>query len=156
MVVLHPLNKLLKQNKKRCWYEACDQAFPWVKKLIAADTYLTHFDPKAPIDLAADASLYGLGVVLSHRTTSGERPIRFASRSLTKAKQDYSQLDREGLSIVWGVMKMSRLHLPEKFYAHYWKSTITRERWNLEMSTLANVLSTRGPNEKCKLRSKWY
>jgi len=68
---------------------------------------LTHFDPEAPIDLAVDASLYGLGVVLSHRSANGERPICFASTSLTKAKQDYSQLDREELSIVWGVKKMS-------------------------------------------------
>jgi len=115
--VLHPLNELLKQNKKWCWDEACDQAFAKVKQLIAAETCLTHFDPKAPIVLAADVSPYGLGVVLSHRTASGERPICFASRSLTKAEQNYSQLDREGLSIVWGVKKMSRLHLRETFYA---------------------------------------
>ena len=44
---------------------------------------------------------------MSHQTADGERPICFASRSLTKAEQNYSQLDREGLSIVWAVKKMS-------------------------------------------------
>jgi len=57
--------------------------------------------------LASDASPYGIGAVLSTSTPEGERPICFALRSLTKAEQNYSQLDREGLSIVWAVRKMS-------------------------------------------------
>jgi len=105
--VLHPLNDLLKQDKKWCWSPECDRAFSTVKQLIAADTCLTHFDATAPITLATDASGYGIGCVLSHRTADGERPICFASRSLTKAEQNYSQLDHEGLSIVWAVKKMS-------------------------------------------------
>ena len=105
--VLQPLNELLKQDKIWCWSPECDRAFKTVKQLIAADTCLTHFDVTAPITLATDASGYGIGCVLSHRTADGERPICFASRSLTKAEQNYSQLDREGLSIVWAVRKMS-------------------------------------------------
>jgi len=105
--ILHPLNELLKQEKKWCWSLECDRAFKTVKQLIAADTCLTHFDATAPITLATDASGYGIGCVLSHRTSDGERPICFASRSLTKPEKNYSQLDREGLSIVWAVKKMS-------------------------------------------------
>jgi len=32
-----------------------------------------------------------------------ERPIAFASRSLTTAENNYAQIDREALSLVWGV-----------------------------------------------------
>ena len=66
--VLHPLNKLLQKNQKWFWNEQCEQAFNKVKQMIAAYTCLTHFDPSSTIILATDASAYGIGAVLSHRT----------------------------------------------------------------------------------------
>jgi len=106
--VLYPLNQLLNKSTKWKWTVACENAFTTVKQLIASDTCLTHFDPTSPLVLSTDASPYGIGAVLAHRTADGdERPICFASRTLTKAEQNYSQLDKDGLSIVWGVQKMS-------------------------------------------------
>jgi hypothetical protein len=34
-----------------------------------------------------------------------ERPIAYASRSLSPAEKNYSQIDREALGIVWGVKR---------------------------------------------------
>ena len=105
---LHPLNELLQKGKKFVWSSDCQAAFQKVKNLIASDQVLTHYDPNLPIRLASDASPYGIGAVLSHVLTTGEeRPIAFASRTLTKAEQGYSQIDKEALAIVWAVKRFN-------------------------------------------------
>ena len=100
------LRRLLESNVKFEWCDGCEKAFRDVKTCIASDQVLTHYDPAMSLKLACDASAYGLGVVLSHVLPSGEeKPIAFASRSLSKAEKNYSQIDKEALSIVWGVQK---------------------------------------------------
>ncbi|XP_038220972.1 uncharacterized protein K02A2.6-like [Zerene cesonia] len=55
--------------------------------------------------LTTDASSVGIGAVISHVTEGGERPIAYASRALTAAERDYSQIDREALAIVFRIRK---------------------------------------------------
>jgi hypothetical protein len=107
--VLHPLHGLLQLGKKWKWSKDCERAFKTAKQLITSEEVLTHFDPSLPLRLACDASPYGIGAVLSHRMPDGtERPIAFASRSLNAAECNYAQIDREGLSLVWGVKKFNQ------------------------------------------------
>lgn len=57
--------------------------FNQLKDAITSDVILTHYDPKLPVEVAADASNYGVGGVLMHVYPDGSRqPIAFASKTL--------------------------------------------------------------------------
>lgn len=71
-------------------------------------TVLVHYDPRKPIRIACDASPVGVGVVLSHVINGQDRPIAYASRSLTKAERQYCQLEREGLAVIYGLVKFHK------------------------------------------------
>ena len=102
--VLAPLYRLLRKQVSWRWSSAEREAFQVSKDLLSSSPLLVHFDPQLPLTLACDASAYGVGAVLSHRWPDGsERPIAYASRSLSDAERNYSQLEKEGLAIVYGV-----------------------------------------------------
>ena len=103
---LHPLYKLLRKDVDWAWGVAQAKAFAASKDLLTSDKCLTHFDSSLDLTLACDASDYGLGVVLSHKMADGtERPIAYASRTLTASEQNYSQLEKEGLACIFGIKK---------------------------------------------------
>ena len=104
--LLHPLYTLLRANEKWRWSKECAQAFEKAKRLLTEAPILAHYDPERPIILATDASAYGLGAVLSQVNADGtEQPISFASRTLTASERNYSQLDKEALSLMFGVRR---------------------------------------------------
>jgi hypothetical protein len=75
-----------------------------------------HYDPALSLKLDCDASAVGIGAVLSHVMRNGEeKPIAYASRSLNKAERNYSQIEREALSIVWGIRKFNQYLCLNKF-----------------------------------------
>ena len=81
-------------------------AFQRVKDQLATAPVLCHYDPSLPLRLAGDASAYGVGAVVSHILKDGsERPIAYASRSLSVAEKNYAQLEKEASSLVFGVKK---------------------------------------------------
>jgi len=73
---------------------------------LASTPVLAHYDITQKLKLAADASLYGIGAVISHVYDNGnERPIAYASHTLSSAEKKYSQVDKEELVLIFGVQK---------------------------------------------------
>ncbi|XP_037398305.1 uncharacterized protein K02A2.6-like [Pygocentrus nattereri] len=107
--LLAPLHTLLKKEEKWSWGVKQQKAFEESKVLLQSCRVLVHYDSNKPLILACDASPYGVGAVLSHRMADGsERPIGFVSRTLSGAEKNYSQLDKEGLAVVFGVTKFHK------------------------------------------------
>ena len=104
--ILAPLYTLLGGSANWVWGRAQDMAFRKAKGLLVSTRVLVHFDPDRELIVSADASPFGIGAVLSHKFEDGlEKPIYYASRSLSAAEKGYSQLDKEGLAIVFAVKK---------------------------------------------------
>ena len=81
---LAPLYKLLKRTVQWRWIEQQEKAFTESKKLLLSSQLLVHFDPTLEIQLACDASAYGIGAVLSHKMPDGsEKPVGFVFRTLS-------------------------------------------------------------------------
>ena len=113
---LAPLYKLLQKQRRWKWGPDEEAAFSHVKDLLRSSQVLVHFDDKLPLVLSCDASPYGLGAVLTHRMENGDqRPICNASHTLTDAGKRYSQLDKEGLAIIFGVKKYHHYLYGRKF-----------------------------------------
>ncbi|XP_031347960.1 uncharacterized protein K02A2.6-like isoform X3 [Photinus pyralis] len=105
-IIMKPIYLLLKKDNGFHWNELCDRAFAEIKKLISSDKILIHFDPHKPIVVTTDASKQGIAACLAHQLDNGDlRPVAFISRTLSKAEENYSVLDKEALAIYWAVKK---------------------------------------------------
>ena len=71
-----------------------------------------------PIGLACDASAVGMGAVIYHKHVypdGSERPIAYASKTLSDSERNYSQIEHEALSIVFGIKKFHQHLYGHKF-----------------------------------------
>ena len=102
--VSKPLRQLTKKDHPFVWNEATDAAFRKIKKLITTPPVLKYYEPSEPLEPQCDASDHGLGAVL----VQGGKPVAFASCALTQAEQQYAQIEKELLAIVYGVERFQQ------------------------------------------------
>lgn len=103
--ILCPLNNLLQKEAKWEWTQVHDEAFNKIKRELASDIFLAHYNPQCKLVLTVDASPWGLGAVLAQLEGDCERPIAYASRSLNSAEKQYSQIQKEATAIVFGIKR---------------------------------------------------
>ena len=84
--------------------------------MLTSSTLLVNFNPNLKLVLSCDASACVIGAVLAHKYPDGpERPIGYASHSLSKAEKNYSQIEKEGFAGVFGVNKFHSYLLGHSF-----------------------------------------
>ncbi|UYV63361.1 K02A2.6-like, partial [Cordylochernes scorpioides] len=113
--LLKPLHELLHKKRPWVWTKECGEAIDKCKNSITSERVLVPYDATLPLCLATDASQIGVGAVLSHIIEGQERPIMFASRTLSVAEQNYSQIEKEALAIIYGVTKFHQFIYGRKF-----------------------------------------
>ena len=101
-----PLRQLLKKDVLFGLQQPQLDVINEIKRLITSPPCLKFY---LPTRLKPDASQDGLGALLeqNHKSTDGDRwlPIAYASRVLLPYEENYGQIEKETLSIVFGVEK---------------------------------------------------
>lgn len=114
-----PLDELLRANVKWHWTSTQRNCFNSLKDILSSNLLLTHYDPNKEIIVAADASNYGLGACILHECPDGTiKAVCHASRSLTPAEKGYSQIEKEGLALVFAVTKFHKMIFGRRFKLH--------------------------------------
>jgi hypothetical protein len=113
---MRPLYKLIRKGSKWQWTEEYTQVMNEVKTILSNLPTLSIYDPKQHTILYTDPSPVGLGAVLAQRDEEGnEHPIYYISKSLNPAEVNYSQIEKEGLAIVWAVKRFHQFLYLRKF-----------------------------------------
>jgi hypothetical protein len=138
-----PLRRLLKADVEWNWSPACQTSFDELKQRISQPPVLAHFNPVAPIFITCDASAFALGAQLSQYQEGEERPIAFASRTLSPAERNYSASEREALACLWA--------------SEHWHFYVYGRRFTLvtDHQALKTLLSSAGSGHRPLRLHRW-
>ncbi|KAI8493812.1 hypothetical protein Bbelb_281590 [Branchiostoma belcheri] len=102
--VCEPLRRLTDKDAIWAWLPVHDQAVEEIKKLVTAQPVLQYYDVEKEVTIQGDASDKGLGAALLQEG----RPVAYASRALTPTEQNYAQIEKECLAIVFAAQKFNQ------------------------------------------------
>ena len=102
--VAKPLRDLTRKDAPWVWGAAEACAFKQIKQMVSDTPVLAHFRADLPLVLQTDASQNALGAAL----LQDGRPIAYASRSLTDCEKRYAQIEKECLSVVFGLQRFDQ------------------------------------------------
>lgn len=104
------------------WNSECEKSFVLLKELLTSAPILGYADYTKPFVLEVDASLNGLGAVLSQHQDGQLRVIAYASRSLRPNErnvQNYSSRRLELLALYWSITDKFRDYLVNSSFTVY-------------------------------------
>ena len=94
------LRQLTNKNCVYNWNKSHQLEFDNLKTILSTKPVLHYYDDKLPIRLSVDSSKTGMGAVILQNG-----PIAYASKTLNKAQQNYAQIEKECLAIVFGCQR---------------------------------------------------
>ena len=109
-----PLQALVKKNSEFVWTTVHDKSFQDLKDMVSEDCLIQFYDLQKPLCIECDASKQGIGCVMlqpddniASNTVDGIPsnlwPVAYASKSLSKAEQNYANIERELLGVVFSL-----------------------------------------------------
>ena len=116
-----PLHRLLEAGRTFAWDSDCQKAFEKLKSRLAGDTVMAYPNDTDMFILDTDASDRAIGSALSQlqwneeKQCREERPIAYASKSLSKTQRRYCTTRRELLAVVAFVNHFRHFLLGRKF-----------------------------------------
>ena len=112
--IAQPLHSLTCKGAKFQWTEDCKRSFELLKGKLVSAPVLAYPSFRLPFTLETDASIRGIGAILSQPQRDGQlHPVAYASRSLTPSERNYSVTELETLAVVWAVA-----HFHAYLYGH--------------------------------------
>uniref|UniRef100_A0A3P8TBN5 ribonuclease H n=1 Tax=Amphiprion percula TaxID=161767 RepID=A0A3P8TBN5_AMPPE len=103
-----PLKELQKERNEWIWAEPQETAFQKLKEILSSPEVLAQYSNTADTRVAADASPYGVGAVLTQKQSDGTwRPVTYISRGLTDTERRYAQIEKEALAVTWSCERLS-------------------------------------------------
>ena len=96
-----PLRALVKADTHFQWADKHNKAVEKLKTVLTSSPVLQYFDPTVRSTIPADASQHGLGACLLQKG----QPVAYAARSMNSAENNYAQIEKGLLTIVFACEK---------------------------------------------------
>ena len=111
-----PFYRLLNESNKFEWSTECTSAVAELKKTLLEAPVLGYPNDRDQYTLTTDASLTGIGAILTQKHGTEDRVIAYASRTLSKSQRIYSATKREFFAIVHLTHFFKTIYLVSIFY----------------------------------------
>lgn len=134
--IARPLHEQLKSTKRVVWNDEATKAFHQLKCFLTSEPILAKPDFCKEFFVVTDASIEGLGAILTQKDAEGrEHPIVYSSRALQGSEKNYGVSKLELLAIVWAV----QLYRPYLLGSHFQVTIIS------DHSAISGLLKSKKP-----------
>ena len=108
--VVAPLREVCRKDSDWSWGERQRKGFREATTLVSQSMALAFFNPTAAIEIECDSSQYALGAAL----IQNDKPVYFASRTLSTTETRYAQIEKELLAVVYSLKRFHYFVFPKE------------------------------------------